>query len=312
MIAPTCPQCKQIIPSNEINVLEDVAHCPDCKLSHSFVDIIKSFYLNQVDLNAPPAGMQRLTLGSETMLTASHRSLKNFVGVIMGLVIGVFWNSLVTLFIWSMLKEGVPIFMWLFLTPFILIGLIIIGAVFWGFFMLIGGKTVVRVSPEQASVFTGVGFIGRLQHFDPKLVKAVYIGEGLDKASQNGQVEISLKIPNHALDIEEVHAQGDVAMVVEDGRGKRDGNRCGNVGVGVRRVRGVALDEGDVRAKDEVGAAGIIDRDRAIQDVSMTEGVFEGRGGRATEFAVQIPSAFGVTDLTRRKKLFLAGYRLKA
>lgn len=41
------------------------------------------------------------------------------------------------------------------------------------FFMSLFGKTVVRIAPQQGTVFTGIGVVGLHKHFHPLLVSEV-------------------------------------------------------------------------------------------------------------------------------------------
>jgi hypothetical protein len=63
------------------------------------------------------------------------------------------------------------IFLWFFLTPFIVIGLIMFGA----FLSRLGGKTEVRIQNNNGIVFTGIGTLGYRRHFERQAVKEVRI-----------------------------------------------------------------------------------------------------------------------------------------
>jgi hypothetical protein len=51
---------------------------------------------------------------------------------------------------------GMTIFLWLFLTPFIVIGLAMIGA----FLSSLAGRTEVRIGNSEGVIFTGIGPLG--------------------------------------------------------------------------------------------------------------------------------------------------------
>ena len=60
-----------------------------------------------------------------------------------------------------------------FLTPFIVVGLVMIGA----FLSCLGGKTEVRISNREGVVFTGIGSIGYKRRFDPADAAKVSISD---------------------------------------------------------------------------------------------------------------------------------------
>ncbi len=63
------------------------------------------------------------------------------------------------------------LFLWLFLTPFIAVGLFLLGT----FFSSIAGRTEIKLNHKEGLVFTGVGPLGLRRRFDPETVKNVSI-----------------------------------------------------------------------------------------------------------------------------------------
>ena len=61
------------------------------------------------------------------------------------------------------------IFLWLVLSPFILIGMGMITA----FLLSLGGRTEVRIEQNQGTVFTGISLIGRRRRFSVSKVSDV-------------------------------------------------------------------------------------------------------------------------------------------
>jgi hypothetical protein len=148
-----------------------------------------------IDLNQPPAGAWCTNDGTGPVIGATHRSL----GVAFGaLAMSVFWNGIVSVFVlvalagtlrnlglplphWfpapnmngSPMSVGMTIFLWIFLTPFILIGLVMIGA----FLSSLGGRTEVRIGNTEGVVFTGIGTLGYRRRFDASAVKDVRIDD---------------------------------------------------------------------------------------------------------------------------------------
>jgi hypothetical protein len=112
------------------------------------------------------------------------------------LAVALFWNGIVSVFVlvaiagtlnnfgvtlptWfpapdmngSPMSKGATLFLWIFLTPFIVIGISMIGA----FFLSIGGRTEVKVDTQGGTVFTGVGPLGYRRRFMPSQVSDVRI-----------------------------------------------------------------------------------------------------------------------------------------
>ena len=196
MTTPVCSQCKKVIPAEDINVGADVAYCRVCNISHSLAALTSGMELDaRVDLSNPPPGAWHVNDGTATTIGATHRSVAGALGA---LVFGLFWNGIVSIFVLvvsaSTLKHfgvtlpewfpapnmngqpmgvGMTIFMWIFLTPFIVIGLIMIGT----FFSCLMGRTEVRISREEGTVFTGLGKIGWRRRFTPGDIKQVRIDD---------------------------------------------------------------------------------------------------------------------------------------
>lgn len=196
MSAPICPKCNAIIPSDDINVGNDVAYCRTCNLAQKLSDLVHgSDLVTDLDVHRPPAGAWYSDDGRGTIIGATHRSLGTALGA---LAIALFWNGIVSIFVllaiastlshlhfplpdWfpapkmngGPMSVGMTIFLWIFLTPFILIGLAMIGAFLSG----IGGRTEVTINRLQSSVFTGIGSLGYRRKFDPSTVKDVRVDE---------------------------------------------------------------------------------------------------------------------------------------
>jgi hypothetical protein len=194
MTTPTCPKCRATIPSGDVNVAADVAFCRNCNLSHSLSTIGRGTGIDPtVDLTRPPKGVWHRPSGLGTTVGASHRS---FGGAAVLLGFATFWNGIVSVFValalsstisliglkppvWfpnpvmngGVMGVGVTVFLWLFLTPFILIGLAMMG----GVLLCLGGRTEVYIRDWQGEIFTGIGPIGRRRKFKTETVKDVRI-----------------------------------------------------------------------------------------------------------------------------------------
>src|ERR1035441_816969 len=206
MLTPTCSRCGKAIPSEDINVANDVAYCRACNLSHQLSALTQATELEAgIDLSNPPAGASYAGGGPGVVIGATHRSLGAAVGT---LAISLFWNGIVSVFVlvatagtmrnlgirvpdWfpapemngSPMSVGMTIFLWIFLTPFILIGLAMIGA----FLSCLAGQTEVRISNAEGVVFTGIGTLGYRRLFDASAVKDVRLDDKQWRDSDGGR-----------------------------------------------------------------------------------------------------------------------------
>ena len=213
---PTCPKCKKVIVSDDINVANDVAYCRSCNLAHKLSGLIHSSELaDGTVLHEPPAGVRLINDGLGRGITATHRSFGAALGT---LAMALFWNGIVSVFVllamsatlsnlnipvpdWfpapnmndSPMGPGVTIFLWIFLTPFIVIGLGMMGA----FLMSIGGKTEVRLNHKTGKVFTGVWPLGYRRRFEVSSVFDVRIEAGRWRDSDGTNSKTYIIIETH-------------------------------------------------------------------------------------------------------------------
>lgn len=192
MVSPTCTRCRRVIPQDDVNVAKDVAYCRICNLACRLSAMTDASELTSgVDLARPPAGAWQQREGMNTVIGASSRSVGAALGA---LAAGLFWNGIVSIFVlfalagtlknlgialpaWfpaptmneQPMSVGMTIFLWLFLTPFILIGMMLMGA----FLLAAAGRTELSIGRSEASVFTGIGPIGYRRRFDPQAVTDV-------------------------------------------------------------------------------------------------------------------------------------------
>lgn len=187
-----CPRCKAEIPLADVNVATDVALCRACNQIYSLAALRDSATLDAgVDLATPPAGAWIRDDGVRTRIGASARSLAGALGL---LAISLFWNGIVSVFVlvvlastlthmgvtlphWfpapkmngSPMSIGMTIFMWIFLSPFILVGTCMLGA----FVTCLVGRSEVCIEQGRGEVFTGIGSLGFRKAFDPVAVRQV-------------------------------------------------------------------------------------------------------------------------------------------
>ncbi|MFO0837314.1 MAG: hypothetical protein U1D55_02215 [Phycisphaerae bacterium] len=190
----TCPICRRAIPADDVNVATDVAFCRACEKLHKLSELASDAALDpRVDPSNPPAGAWHVADGMVLRVGASCRSILGALGL---LLIAGFWNGVVSIFVliniastMNLLGLGVPdvfpapkmngagmgvgitIFLWFFLTPFILIGAALIAGVLNCLF----GRVEVTVRDQEGVAFSGIGGLGVRRRFDASAVRRVSI-----------------------------------------------------------------------------------------------------------------------------------------
>ncbi|MEO5802816.1 MAG: hypothetical protein ABIR24_04745 [Verrucomicrobiota bacterium] len=192
-MTPTCPQCKRAIPDVDVNVGTDVAFCRACHVAHKLSSLVHGVQLDNPDLGHPPSGAWHRGSGMGTVIGATHRSIGLALGA---LAISLFWNGIVSIFVllaisatlqhldvptpdWfpapkmngGAMSVGMTIFLWIFLTPFILVGSIMIGT----FLSAFAGRTEVEIRQSEGTIFVGIGPLGWRRRFNSATVKDVRI-----------------------------------------------------------------------------------------------------------------------------------------
>jgi hypothetical protein len=185
-----CRKCQRVIPPEDFNVATNIALCRGCGEMGSLSDLMAAAELRQAaDTSTPPNGAWYRNDGGETVIGASERSLATAAFT---LFFSLFWNSIVSVFVlvdanltlgalgvhaptWLPMKMtdepfhgpanlgmgGFALFLWLFLTPFIGVGLLMLTL----FLRSIAGRTEVRLGANEGRIFAGVGRIGWTRRF---------------------------------------------------------------------------------------------------------------------------------------------------
>lgn len=207
-----CKQCTNEIPADDVNIREGIVYCRSCGtltrladllpmtegqrsaamlLRASSEEVVPDAALAEGD---PPPGCWLREEGRTMVIRASARSSGASGGL---LFFAMFWNSIVSLFVfiaiagtlqqlgiavptWLPIPQGqnsmplgMVLFLWLFLTPFIAIGLGTLGAAL----TTIVGRVEVRISEDRGVVLTGVGPLSWRRRFDALAVKKVTLGK---------------------------------------------------------------------------------------------------------------------------------------
>lgn len=201
----SCPKCLRPIPTEDLNVSTDVALCRACDAIHKLSALLEAGEMTaSVDITRPPKGAWFRRQGLTVVAGATTRSLGGAAGL---LFFCLFWNGIVSVFVslatmstlkllgWSLpewlpaprmngsdMGWGITLGLWLFLTPFIAIGLAVAGGVLMSLF----GRTEVTLQGGDSSVFTGIGPIGRRRRFDSRQIRSLRIEDETWRTSKGG------------------------------------------------------------------------------------------------------------------------------
>jgi hypothetical protein len=195
-----------------MNVAKDVALCRSCNHVSSLSSLVSGFALEKdVDLHQPPPGCWHRSTGFGAVVGSTHRALGTALGL---LAVALFWNGIVSIFVsvaisstlhllhvpvpdWfpapkmngETMSVGMTIFIWIFLTPFITIGLIMIA----GLLSCVAGQSEVRVERGEVAVATGIGPFAWNRRFMASDLKEIRIEERPSRGSDgNNQTKMQI------------------------------------------------------------------------------------------------------------------------
>lgn len=214
-----CTACGTPISAEDVNVRANVAYCRRCGIAHVVSRLAGAdaageevdARLTGVDPLNPPRGAWYRDDGVEVRVGASARSIGGALG---GLFVALFWNGIVSVFValataGTLQQAGVTapawfpapkmngqpmsawmvVGLWLFLVPFILIGLAIAGAAA----VCIAGRCEVVIRGGVGRAFTGVAGMGWNRRFDAAGVRRVSIGESKGRRNSEPQEVIRIE-----------------------------------------------------------------------------------------------------------------------
>lgn len=205
MVTPTCQKCRKTIPAEDINVAQDVAFCRWCNIAYVLSELAhEGSEAPEVDVSRPPAGASVRNDGAWRVIHATHRSLGSAAGL---LFFCLFWNGIVSVFVllalastlqhlgvqlpeWfpamdmkrNHLPLGMTIFLWIFLTPFIVVGV----GMFLAFLSALLGYTEVRLRSTEGVIYSGIGPFKWPRRFSPAEVKKIKLAEESSTTSKGG------------------------------------------------------------------------------------------------------------------------------
>lgn len=211
-----CPSCHQPLDTADLNITEGVALCRGCGVLTKLADLAEQGIPSESTLTDPPDGCEAREGVDGLELRISHRSLGAAAGL---LFFCVFWNGIVSVFVliafaglytnlfgplpaWfpapttnqssGSMSLGMSLFLCVFLTPFVLVGL----TVFVSLLFALAGSTVVSIGAAGGRISSGVGPLRWTRRFEPASVERVVIG--LSKYEVNGNKKPLIELRTNA------------------------------------------------------------------------------------------------------------------
>lgn len=212
----TCPGCRADIPNKNINVQEGVALCAVCERVMRLAEVAQTTEDIESESAAsepPPSGCKIKQTMSGERIICSMRSMGAAAFLV---VFTTFWNSIVSIFVFDTVVKTYRMFTpvspdpasgssgqasgtmggfglvgtWLFLIPFVLVGIGTFGLAC----LLLFGTIEVQLEAGSARVRTGAGPLRRTRVFDPNEVIAVRIH--VAGTTKNGEPQYEVLLEN--------------------------------------------------------------------------------------------------------------------
>src|SRR5262245_24811824 len=155
-LAITCKGCGKTIPADDVNLASGLAKCRGCNAVFEFTDQVKT--QGRAPRQPVPMPKNMAVAEGPGSLTVVRKWKAGSLGIFF-LIFALIWNLIVSVFVfatlfgkgatWEGSNEKVsPAFMWLFLTPFILVGL----ATGYGALALLFNRTRISIEGDQVDV----------------------------------------------------------------------------------------------------------------------------------------------------------------
>jgi hypothetical protein len=179
-----CPNCRQVLAGNDLNVGTDIARCPRCDEVFVLSLLVQASVSGPVDRNDPPRGAWYQPEFNGFVVGATTRHpiaffLVPFMCVWSGFSLGGIYGS-------QIVQGKLNLAMSLFGIPFV------VGTLFFGSFALMAvcGKVVVRVCDCDGVVFTGIGPLGWRRPFNFLEVTNVRVEPYLSGSTQHSMTVV--------------------------------------------------------------------------------------------------------------------------
>jgi len=185
-----CPVCKFEIPEKLIDLSEESAFCPQCQKDFDCSKWMDEKMVSPENLQPPPNGAWFEKSACGFRVGASTRSYKWLLFI----PVAIFWSGLLFIFSSAIFhaNQETRLILFLFLTPFYLLGLF-----FWGcVLMSICGKVEIEVDGDSGIIFKGIGALGWKRRFDWDQIKKIRISKyyyPLRTATRKPEQQITLE-----------------------------------------------------------------------------------------------------------------------
>jgi hypothetical protein len=210
-----CPACDEVIQAEKIRASDGTVLCPQCGERWPIEELTFSEQSVAELLERPPSACWIENLGPGLVVITSYRTPGNCLGATL---LALFWNGLTLAPVmvalaglysnvvgplpkWlpgHFIKDGQPadrmewsivFFLFAFLTPFVIIGLVMI----WCALLYTVGKLKVVIDPSDSVIIEGVGFLSFRRRFDPRLVRSVW----LTKKGDDNSPKLIMSLADH-------------------------------------------------------------------------------------------------------------------
>lgn len=190
----TCSDCRVDIPPADIDVGEGVAYCRACGVRHRLADMLLGAEAGIRSMETPPPGCRMEADGEHTSVRVRAGTIS---ASLMGLLFTAIFGGCTSFFVLMVVAAtmllttgaipawmpahaasgaaqfgtsmGMIIFLWLFMTPFVLASLVLL----WISLTCLVGRVEVRICDDRGVVLSGFGPIVWRRRFDPRRVKSV-------------------------------------------------------------------------------------------------------------------------------------------
>lgn len=170
-----CASCGAQLPSEQINVATDTAHCLGCGTVGKLSELLVTKRNAESFVGEPPAGVSFQQDGEGFEIVSTIRSLL----LVFMLPFAVAWISFLSFFISQMPADG-PVQMKLFMLPFVVAGIALLTTCV----LMALGRVSVGAKGYEGWVFIGVGSLGWTRRFSWRDIER--IEEGRTSFQVNG------------------------------------------------------------------------------------------------------------------------------
>ncbi len=164
-----CPQCGSTLPPEAINIVTDLAQCPECGRLNRVSVCVAADEVSQDVLRQPPPGTWLRQEAGEIVIGAVMRSKAAWILVFFT----AFWSGISIFGIYGtqIIKKSFDLGQTLFGIPFLIGTVFLVGITIY----MIFGRQEWRLDEDGGSVFNGVGRFGKHRRFAWQDLTRIYI-----------------------------------------------------------------------------------------------------------------------------------------